>query len=67
MNREAKLSTPHFHIRWDSGALDWEQHATRAEAEESAKQVAHPDDGYTVEEDDDARGCKAARQKSDGR
>lgn len=59
MNPDAKLSTTHFQIRWDSGALDWEQHATRAEAEESAKRLSHPDEGYTVEEGDETcRGCK---------
>lgn len=60
MNPDAKLSTTHFQIRWDSGALDWEQHATRAEAEEFAQQLVCPDEKYTIEERDDPKQHKKA-------
>lgn len=53
-------SKPHFHIRWVLGALDWEGHRTRAEAEEAAKRLARPDEKYTIEEaDETCMECKS--------
>ena len=43
-------NTPHYHIRWSNAALDWERFDTQAEAEASAKQLARPDETYTIEE-----------------
>lgn len=44
----------HFHIRWvSSGAVDWERHGTRAEAEEAAKQLSLKDEKFTVEQFDE--------------
>lgn len=40
----------HYHIRWGTGALDWERHETRAAAEKSARQLAQLDETYTIEE-----------------
>lgn len=40
----------HFHIRWASGALDWERHGTVTEAEISAVRLGHPNEGHTIEE-----------------
>ena len=40
----------HFHIRWSSGAVDWERFDTRAEAQDSANQLARPSERYTIEE-----------------
>lgn len=40
----------HYHIRWlSSGSLDWEQHKTREEAEESAKRLLREGGKHIVE------------------
>lgn len=40
----------HYHIRWlDSGQLDWERHATRAEAEEAAERLSRQNESHSVE------------------
>ena len=44
--------TPHYHIRWSNGALDWEPFNTRAEAEASARQLMRFGESYTIEEFD---------------
>jgi hypothetical protein len=49
----------HFHIRWSSGALDWERFGSRAEAEEGARQLMRLGESYTVEEHDEA--CSRCR------
>jgi hypothetical protein len=44
-------SNTHFHIRWSTAcALDWEAFSTRAEAEETARRLAHPHESYRIEE-----------------
>jgi hypothetical protein len=49
--KEAKpKSVHHYHIRWSSGALDWERFITPADAEAGAKQLALPNERYTIEE-----------------
>ena len=41
----------HYHIRWSrSGELDWEAHPVRAQAEEAARQLAQPNERYSVEQ-----------------
>jgi hypothetical protein len=48
----------HFHIRWASGALDWERFATCWEAESATNQLAYTNERYTIEEfDDDCPRC----------
>lgn len=42
----------HYHIHWSEKGLDWERFNTQREAEKAAKQLAHPDETYTVEEHD---------------
>lgn len=45
----------HHHIRWvSSGAVDWERHETRTQAEESAKQLSRKGEEYSIEEFDEA-------------
>jgi hypothetical protein len=41
-----------WHIRWYGGKLDWECFGTREEAEASAKQLAKPNETYSIEECD---------------
>ena len=44
-------SQAHFHIRWSTGStLDWEAFGTRAEAEATARRLAHPHESYRIEE-----------------
>ena len=51
LNRNDEVSPEvHFHIRWESGAFDWERHNTREEAEAAAKQLSAPNEKHTVEE-----------------
>ena len=51
MNRNTDVSLEtHFHIRWPSGMKDWERHDTRAEAEQSATQLARPGETHAIEE-----------------
>lgn len=40
----------HFHIHWESGALDWEPFATRWEAESSAGQLARVNESFSIQE-----------------
>lgn len=56
MDCHTDISTQtHYHIRWvASGALDWERHDTRAEAEEAAKQLARSNEKYVIEQFDEA-------------
>ena len=53
----------HHHIRWvPSGAVDWERHETRTEAEESAKRLLRRYEGYVIEQFDEAcNQCAALR------
>jgi len=52
----------HFHIRWASGALDWQRFGTTLEAEAGAQQLVLPGEAYTVEEyADDCSRCGALR------
>jgi hypothetical protein len=52
----------HYHIRWASGALDWQRFATTLEAEASAQQLVLPGETYTLEEyADDCSRCGALR------
>ena len=62
MNRNVEFPTSvHFHIRWVSGKLDWERHATRFDAERSAKRLVGPRETYRIEEaDGHCRVCKMA-------
>jgi hypothetical protein len=54
----------HFHIRWASGALDWERFDTTLEAEAGAQQLVRPGETYTLEEyADDCSRCGALRGK----
>jgi hypothetical protein len=47
----------HFHIRWFTGALDWERHSTRVAALKAAIRLARPGEKYSVEEGDEK--CRA--------
>ena len=50
---QAKL--PHYHIRWyDQAVLDWERFITPEDATARAKLMAHPGEGYAIEEHDGA-------------
>lgn len=40
----------HFHIRWNRRGYDWEGHATRADALESAEKLAGLQESFTIEE-----------------
>jgi hypothetical protein len=40
----------HFHIRWSSGAVDFETHSTRADAEAVANILVLPNEKYAIEE-----------------
>jgi hypothetical protein len=45
----------HHHIRWiPSGDVDWERHETRAQAQESAKQLLRRGEEYAIEQFDEA-------------
>jgi hypothetical protein len=45
---------PHYHIRWHGKALlDWERFSTHEDATARAKQLAHPGEGYALEEHDE--------------
>lgn len=57
----------HYHIRWSSGVLDWERHDTQADAEEAAKDLAPPDEKYTVEffRDDSCQLCQRRAHKGE--
>lgn len=49
MNQEHEKT--HFHIRWsEKSTLDWERFHTIVEAEERARQIAHPGESYTIEQ-----------------
>lgn len=39
----------HYHIRWSDSKLDWEAFKTEEEAEERARELAFPDEGFAVE------------------
>lgn len=39
----------HYHIHWSDGKVDWERHATRADAERSARQLIRSDETYIIE------------------
>jgi len=55
----------HFHIRWASGALDWERFDTMLDAEASAQQLVRPGETYTLEEyPDDCSRCGALRART---
>jgi hypothetical protein len=55
MNLQEISRQTHYHIRWAGKAnLDWQAFSTHAEAEESAKQLAFPGEGYTIEEHGEA-------------
>jgi len=46
---------PHYHIRWyDHAVLNWERFTTREDAMARAKLMAHPGEGYAIEEHDGA-------------
>jgi hypothetical protein len=54
----------HFHIRWASGALDWQRFGTTLEAEASAQHLVLPGEAYTLEEyADDGCRCRALRSE----
>lgn len=54
----------HFHIRWDSGRLDWEPFNSREEAEQRAKEIVLSKETYSVEHfDSKCELCKAWRAK----
>lgn len=40
----------HFHIRWGSGALDWELFATQRDAESVATQLARVNESFSIQE-----------------
>ena len=66
MNRDVESPAVHFHIRWGSGTfsgkLDWERHATRSDAERSAKRLAGPYETYNIEKaDEKCIVCKMGR------
>lgn len=42
----------HFHIRWNSGLLDWEAFNSGDEAERRAKELARPTESYCIEQFD---------------
>lgn len=53
--------SPHYHIRWaGKEELDWAWFPTRAEALKSAKKLARPGEGYTIEEQNGA--CPRCQQ-----
>jgi hypothetical protein len=55
MNLQEISRKTHYHIRWAGKAnLDWQAFSTRAEADESAKELALPGEGYTIEEHGEA-------------
>ena len=43
----------HYHIRWSDSKVDWERFRTHEEAEQAAKQLAHPGETFTVQHVDD--------------
>lgn len=54
----------HFHIRWDSGQLDWEPFNSPDEAEERAKQIVPSRETYSIEQfAQPCDHCKAWREK----
>jgi hypothetical protein len=55
-----------FHIRWLDSKLDWECHSTQAQAELVAQELAHPEEGFTIEKYQDGEGtlpCPFQRQR----
>lgn len=49
----------HFHIRWDSGRLDWEPFNSGDEAERRAKELVRPTESYRIERfDNTCQFCK---------
>jgi hypothetical protein len=57
---------PHYHIHWSGkDGLDWESHASRADAEASARRLVRLGETYTIEEQDEAcPRCRRAAFKS---
>jgi hypothetical protein len=39
----------HYHIRWSESTIDWERFSTREDAEQAARQLARPGEGFTIE------------------
>ena len=61
MNLQEISRKTHYHIRWAGKAnLDWQAFSTRAEAGDSAKELALPGEGYTIEEHDEE--CSQCRE-----
>jgi hypothetical protein len=44
----------HYQIRWSGSELDWERFRTRDEAESRAKELAAPEEIFTIEQFDEA-------------
>lgn len=54
----------HFHIRWDSGRIDWERFNSREEAEQRAQEIVLSRETYSIEQfDDSCEHCKTWRAK----
>lgn len=52
----------HFHIRWDSGRIDWEPFNSREEADRRAKEIVLTREIYSIDEfDSKCQLCKAWR------
>lgn len=56
MNPDTAVSPViHYHIRWvSSGAVDWERHDTRTQAEESATRLSRTNEEYKIEQFDES-------------
>jgi hypothetical protein len=57
---------PHYHTQWTGkDSLDWESHASRAEAQARATQLVRLGETYTIEEQDETcPRCRRAAVKS---
>lgn len=54
----------HYHIRWDSGRVDWEPFSSREEAEWRAQEIVMSRETYSIEQFDRlCERCKAWRAK----
>ena len=52
---------PHFHIKWSGhDELDWERFDAREMAEERARELVRPGEGYTIREQ--REGCPVCSQ-----